>query len=161
MAIHPHHSARIVPAKAFQEEVGEERANAVARKALAEWARQVGRQMEQHGTGTSVEKMAASFPMLSADDALDAEVLKQTPDVFELNITRCRYAQFYQELGEPELGFLFLCAQDFPIAESLSGDVELVRTQTIMQGASYWTSGRICAESYGLGGDAGKAPSLR
>ena len=55
----------------------------------------------------------------------------------KFNVTRCRYAQFYKELGEPELGFLFMCSQDFPLTEGFSPDLELVRTQTIMQGASY------------------------
>ena len=123
--------------KAFQTEIGTERANEIARKALGSWAYKVGQQIKEQGTGTAAEKMAAVLPVFSADDAHDIDVLKQTPDAFEFNVTRCRYAQFYKELGEPELGFLFLCSQDFPITEGLSPDLELVRTQTIMQGASY------------------------
>jgi len=41
--------------------------------------------------------------------------------------------KFYQELGEPELGCLLLCSADFPMAEGFGGDVQLTRTQTIMQ----------------------------
>ena len=104
---------------------------------MGSWAYKMGQQIREQGTGTAAEKMAAVLPVFSADDAHDIEVLKQTPEAFEFNVTRCRYAQFYKELGEPELGFLFLCSQDFPITEGLSPDLELVRTQTIMQGASY------------------------
>ena len=77
------------------------------------------------------------LPMASAGDAHDVTVLKQTPDAFEFNVTRCRYAQFYQELNEPELGFLLVCSGDYPLTEGLSPDLELTRTQTIMQGASH------------------------
>jgi hypothetical protein len=123
--------------KAFQTEIGMERANEIARKALQSWAYKMGQEIGAQGTGTAVEKMAAVLPAFSADDAHDIDVLKQTPEAFEFNVTRCRYAQFYKELGEPELGFLFLCSQDFPLTEGFSSDLELIRTQTIMQGASY------------------------
>jgi hypothetical protein len=123
--------------KAFQAELGTERANEIARKALGSWAYKMGKEVGAQGIGTAAEKVAAVLPVFSADDAHDIEVLKQTPEAFEFNVTRCRYAQFYKELGEPELGFLFLCSQDFPLTEGFSPDLELVRTQTIMQGASY------------------------
>jgi len=123
--------------KAFQEELGEERANAIARKGLASWAYKMGQQVGAQGTGTAAEKMAAILPVFSAGDAHDIEVLNQSAAAFEFNVTRCRYAQFYQELGEPELGFLFVCSQDFPLTEGFSPDLELTRTQTIMQGASH------------------------
>ena len=123
--------------KAFQAELGTERANEIARKALRTWALQIGQQISAQGSGTPAEKMAAVLPAFSADDAHDIDVLTQTSDAFEFNVTRCRYAQFYKELGEPELGFLFLCSQDFPLTEGFSPDLELIRTQTIMQGAQY------------------------
>lgn len=122
--------------KAFQKEVGEEWAKTIARDALRSWFMEVGKQIGQ-GEGTPAEKIAAAMPMASAGDAHDIDVLKQTPDAFEFNVTRCRYAQFYQELNEPELGFLLVCSGDYPLTEGLSPDLELTRTQTIMQGASY------------------------
>jgi len=49
----------------------------------------------------------------------------------------CRYAAFYRELGEPELGFLLVCSADFLMTEGLDPDITLTRTQTIRQGASH------------------------
>jgi hypothetical protein len=37
----------------------------------------------------------------------------------------------------PELGFLLTCSADFKMADGYGADVELKRTQTIMQGAKY------------------------
>jgi len=68
---------------------------------------------------------------------LGYEVIKQAPDAFEINVTQCRYAKFYHEIGAPELGFLLTCSADFPMAEGFGADVQLTRTQTIMQGASH------------------------
>src|SRR5262245_52420891 len=106
--------------KAFQAELGEERSNAIARKSLQDWAYQAGRQISTIGTGTPAERMAAALPLFAAGDALDLKVTKQIPESLEFNVTGCRYAQFYKELGVPELGFLFVCAQDFPLTEGFS-----------------------------------------
>jgi hypothetical protein len=81
--------------------------------------------------------MASAWDGFAAGDALDYEVIKQTPDAFEINITGCRYAKFYKEIGAPELGFLLTCSADFTMAEGFGADVQLTRTQTIMQGASH------------------------
>ncbi len=41
------------------------------------------------------------------------------PDGFEMDVTGCVYAQFFQQLGEPELGFLLMCSADFDMADEL------------------------------------------
>jgi hypothetical protein len=62
-------------------------------------------------------------------------VIEQSQDAFAFDVTGCRYAEFYRELGEPELGFLLVCSADFWTAEGVGPDIKLRRTQTIMQGA--------------------------
>ena len=80
--------------------------------------------------------MASAFDGFAAGDALDYDVVRQAPDAFDVNVTGCRFAQFYKELGVPELGFLLVCSGDFDTVEGY-GEVQLTRTQTIMQGASH------------------------
>ena len=43
---------------------------------------------------------------------------RRTP--IAIDVTGCRYAEFYKELGEPELGFLLVCTADFAVAEDLA-----------------------------------------
>jgi L-2-amino-thiazoline-4-carboxylic acid hydrolase-like protein len=64
-------------------------------------------------------------------------VIEQSPDAFEFDVTGCRYAAFYKEMGEPDLRFLLVRSADFPTAEGVGPDIELTRTQTIMQCASH------------------------
>src|SRR3990170_4965492 len=123
--------------KAFQAELGEERANQIVRKALDEAARDMARQAGPLLGDNPLGRVAAALAVMAAGDALDVEVTKQTPDAFEFNVTGCRYAEFYKELGDPELGYLLLCGGDFAATDGLSPDLELTRTQTIMQGASH------------------------
>ena len=63
--------------------------------------------------------------------------LPSNPDTFALDVTLCRLRRVYKELGVPELGFLLVCTSDFPFAEGLGSDIQLTRTQTIMQGATH------------------------
>lgn len=124
--------------RALQAELGEARANALVRESLGALYRQYGEAWWQaQGAGELEEKVAAAFTKFAEGDALQYEILKQTPEALELNVTECRYAKFYQELGAPELGFLLTCSSDFPFVEGFGADVQLTRTQTIMQGADH------------------------
>ena len=126
--------------RALQAELGEERANAIVRKALGDLYRTYGEKWwRTQGARNLGEKVASAFEMFAAGDALDYEVVKQAPDAFDVNVTECRYAKFYNQIGAPELGFLLTCSADtdFFHAEGFGANVRLTVTQTIMQGASH------------------------
>ena len=124
--------------KMLQVELGEERANAIVRKALGDLFRKYGEKWwKTQGARNLGEKMASAFEMFAAGDALDYEVVKQAPEAYEVNVTGCRYAKFYKEIGAPELGFLLICSADFTMTEGFGAGVQLTRTQTIMQGSSH------------------------
>ena len=124
--------------KALQAELGEDRANALVRRALGDVYRRFGEQWWRAQDSSHVgENMASAFASFAKGDAVDYKVRAQSQDSYEIDVTGCRYAQFFKELGEPELGFLLVCSMDFPFAEGCGPDIKLTRTQTIMQGASH------------------------
>jgi hypothetical protein len=124
--------------KALQAELGEERANALVRRTLGDVYRRYGEEFWRTKNEKNLGKiMASAFKTYAREDALDYEVIGQSQDAFAVDVTGCRYAEFYKELGEPELGFLLVCSADFDTVEGFGPDVELTRTQTIMQGASH------------------------
>jgi hypothetical protein len=124
--------------KALQAELGEERANGLVRKALGDIYRRYGEEFWRAKNEKDVGKiMASAFATFAREDALDYSVIEQSKDAFAFDVTGCRYAEFYKELGEPELGFLLVCRADFAMAEGFGPDIKLTRTQTIMQGASH------------------------
>jgi hypothetical protein len=124
--------------KALQAELGEERANGLVRKALGDIYRRYGEKFWRTKNENNLGKtMASALATYAREDALDYRVIEQSQDAFEFDVTGCRYAEFYKELGEPELGFLLVCSADFPMAEGFGPDIKLTRTQTIMQGASH------------------------
>jgi hypothetical protein len=124
--------------KALQAELGEARANALVRRALSDLYRRYGEEFWRTKNEANLgEAIASAFRTYASDDALDYQVIEQSQDAFGLDVTRCRYAEFYKELGEPELGFLLVCTADFAVADGFDPDIKLTRTQTIMQGAPH------------------------
>jgi hypothetical protein len=123
--------------KALQAEFGEARANALVRRTLGDLYRRYGEEFWQSRAEINLGRiMASAFAAYARDNALDYHVIEQSTDAYEIDVTGCRYAEFYKELGEPELGFLLVCSADFDTAEGFGDGVTLTRTQTIMQGAS-------------------------
>ena len=124
--------------KALQEELGDERASSLVRNTLGDLYRRYGEEFWRTKNESNLGKFVASaFATYADENALDYTVVEQSQDTFAIDVTRCRYAEFYQELGEPELGFLLVCTADFATAEGFGPDIELTRTQTIMQGAGH------------------------
>lgn len=124
--------------KALQAELGEVRANGLVRRALGDIYHRHGEEFWRTKNEKNLGNiMASAFATYAREDALGYRVIEQSQDAFEIDVTGCRYAEFYKELGEPELGFLLVCSADFPTAEGFGPDIKLTRTQTIMQGASH------------------------
>lgn len=70
------------------------------------------------------------------DNALDVQVIDADDKQYNYNVTRCRYAEMYHEMGLGEIGHLLSCARDEKFIVGYAPDVELTRTTTIMQGGA-------------------------
>ncbi len=124
--------------KALQAELGVSRANALVRRTLGPLYRRYGEQFWRSKADKNLgSAMASAFATYARDGALDYHVVEQSDETYAINVTRCKYAEFYREVNEPELGFLFVCSADFDVADGFGGGVRLARSQTIMQGASH------------------------
>lgn len=125
--------------RALRAELGKERADRLAIGTLRAWSRERFQRLGARISGSPKDKFDALWAMGVSriqENDLDIVTLKQEPGAQEFNVTRCRYAEFFRQLGEPDLGAVLLCETDFQVAEVGSPEVELVRTQTIMEGAS-------------------------
>ena len=123
--------------RAFEDEFGKERTHALVGKVIRGLAREAGQNISAELEGTPIEKIGALLPRFNEGDALEMDVLKQDASSYEFNVTRCRFAEFYKELGIPELGQLLSCNRDFALSEGISSELELERSQTIMEGAPH------------------------
>jgi len=122
--------------QAFQLAIGEDRANEVARHAISELARKDGERWAQQ-FGPDLSGMEEVFGVASGGGSLEIEQLTKSAEELHFDVTRCQYADHFQELGLPELGYLFACNRDFAMVAGFSCDITLERTQTIMEGAGH------------------------
>jgi hypothetical protein len=119
-------------------ELGEERANRLIFDALRASRREMYKQIGERFPGSPKEKWDAFNEMSMSrirENELEFEVLKEDSEAFDINFTRCKFAEFFQQIGEPELGVVLMCDSDFQVVDEVaSPEVELTRTQMIMQG---------------------------
>jgi predicted ArsR family transcriptional regulator len=123
--------------RALRAELGKDKADAIVKQALRDWSKQLFAAIGDGIEGSPRRKWAAIqtvFGEISGRE-VDFEILRQDKEALELDVTRCRFAEFFRALGEPELGALLICEADFDIAAVGVGEVTLARTQTIMKGA--------------------------
>ncbi len=81
----------VPPVKALQAELGEERANALVRKALGDMYRRFGEEFWRTKNEQNLGKtIASAFATYARDGALDYQVIEQSQDAFEIDVTVCR-----------------------------------------------------------------------
>jgi L-2-amino-thiazoline-4-carboxylic acid hydrolase len=119
-------------------EIGEEKANALLDRAIRKAAVAEGQKFAG-GREVSLEDFKKLFALWTHNGALEIDVLADTPDRYDFNVTRCRYAETYREMGLGKIGHLLSCNRDAGFAEGYDPSMQLERKQTIMQGASCCT----------------------
>jgi len=123
--------------RAFEKELGRERTRAVLAGVIRELAVEAGRAFRAGEADDSALALARKTERFSAGGALEVEVLHSSPDAYHFNVTRCRYAEMYRELGLAELGYTLSCNRDAAFVEGFSPGLRLTRTQTLMEGAPF------------------------
>ena len=123
--------------RALRAELGRDRADAIVRDALREWSKQLFAAIGDGIEGSPRRKWATLQGALNEVSAKEVafEIRRQDEEALDIDVTRCRFAEFFRALGEPELGALLICETDVDIASAGDGEVSLDRAQTIMRGA--------------------------
>ena len=120
-------------------ELGEARAKAILSRAVVKMAKDTAAEMAKEAPGgePSLEHFIALQPLWTKDDALRIETLRQDEKHYDFNVTRCRYAEMYREMGLADLGAVLSCNRDGAFCEGYHPKMKLERTQTIMGGATH------------------------
>lgn len=122
-------------------EIGEEKACAILDAAIRKAAIAEGRDFAESAPGgvTSMADFVRLYDLWTADGALEMKVLEASDERFDFDITRCRYAETYMEMGLGKIGHLLSCNRDGTFCEGYDPNITLERKQTIMQGAACCT----------------------
>ena len=121
-------------------EIGEEKANAILDAAIRKAAIAEGQHFAAKSGGqTSMADFIKLYELWTADGALEMKVLEASDTTFDFDITRCRYAETYKEMGLGKIGHLLSCNRDGTFCQGYDSNITLDRKQTIMEGASCCT----------------------
>jgi hypothetical protein len=123
--------------RAMESEFGRDRTLSLVQRVITDLAQQAGAEMARALADHSLTAFASCLSRWQEGGALELEVLEQTDDTLSFNVTRCRYAELYRDLGLADLGFSLSCQRDGALAEGFDPSIHLTRTQTIMEGASH------------------------
>lgn len=117
-------------------EIGKARAQAIIGEAIVQAAIQAGRDFAAaEPQGANLQSFVALQYLWEKDNALDVKVIDSDEQQYNYDVTRCRYAEMYHEMGLGEIGHLLSCARDDKFIVGYAPEVELERTSTIMSGA--------------------------
>jgi hypothetical protein len=114
----------------------------VAKKTIAESVRQSAMEQARQfaaavGGKTSIKTFADRQELWLRGGALEREVIEQSDTRYRFNVTRCKYAEMYRDMGLGEIGHLLSCQRDGTFCEGYDSRLKLERTQTIRQGATH------------------------
>src|SRR5580700_8301381 len=123
--------------RALRAELGKEKADTIVRGALRDWSKQLFAAVGGGIEGSPRRKWAAMQGAYNdvTQREVTFDILRKDEEALHIDVTSCRFAEFFRALGEPELGALLICEADFDIVSVGEGEVSLERAQTIMQGA--------------------------
>lgn len=123
--------------RALRAELGKDKADAIVKQVLRDWSRQLFAAIGDGIEGSPRRKWATVQSAWNkvSEREVEFEMLRHDKEALQFDVTRCRFAEFFGALGEPELGALLICEADFDIAAVGGSEVSLDRAQTIMNGA--------------------------
>jgi predicted ArsR family transcriptional regulator len=94
----------------------------------AAWAETYGR--------TTASLRTVAQELWAGGGAMDVQVISESDEHLDFNVTRCQYAEFYKELGLSDIGYRVHCNRDHAMVVGFNGELDLSRSRTIMEGAA-------------------------
>jgi len=122
--------------QALRDQFGEDATREVIDATICKLAAEDGaRWAATYGPTTAALRQVAQ-ELWAGGGSMDLQVVGESEDHLDFNVTRCQYAEFYKELGLSDLGFRLHCNRDHAMVVGFNSELELSRSQTIMEGAT-------------------------
>ena len=115
----------------LQKELGVDAVN----NALRSWSREKTESAESQETPRGDLNEMKVVMQAHAEFGLDEDVIEDSDEKYNVNVTRCRFTEMMEELGARDIGPNLICNHDF--SGILELGLRLERTQTIMKGCDH------------------------
>ena len=121
--------------------LGEAEARDIIDKAIRKAAIEEGHALAASSPGgdTGMTAFIRLFDNWKTGGALEMQIHRTDAQTFDFDVTRCKYAEMYDEMGLAEIGDLLSCNRDGTFIEGYNPNIVMDRRDTIMQGQSRCT----------------------
>ncbi|MHA1537696.1 MAG: L-2-amino-thiazoline-4-carboxylic acid hydrolase [Alphaproteobacteria bacterium] len=117
-------------------ELGEEKANSLIYPVLRDYAKKWIGGLASSESESPIENWRKTSELLETqfEGDVDYEIIRDDAEALDFNVSACRYADFFRQLNEPELGAILTCEVDNHIVGLAAPAVKLSRSDSIMKG---------------------------
>jgi hypothetical protein len=123
--------------RAFAARFGDRPVRETLAEVIRDLARQRGESLTCELGSNDLQAFASTIETWKAGGALELELLRSDGEQLNFDVKRCRFAEMYRRLGLEDLGPILSCLRDFELVAGFDENIELERTQTLMEGASH------------------------
>jgi L-2-amino-thiazoline-4-carboxylic acid hydrolase len=123
--------------QALRDKCGENATREVVDATIRKLAAEEGAQWAAAYGQTTASLRQVAQELWAGGGSMDIDVVGESQDHLDFNVTRCRYAEFYKELGLSDLGFRIHCNRDHAMMAGFNGELDLSRSQTLMEGGTH------------------------
>ena len=116
--------------------LGPDEARDILDQAIRKAAIEEGRALAAASPGgqTDMPAFIRLYDQWKTGGALETTTLRADGEAFDFDVTRCRYAEMYREMGLEAIGDLLSCNRDGTFVQGYNPDITMRREHTIMQG---------------------------
>ena len=115
------------------EVIGKEKTITVLEKTIKQVAKTQGEDLSKE-YGNNVDAFLETLSFWTKDNALEIDILEKSDSKLSFNVTRCKYAEMYNDMGINDLGAVLSCNRDASLIEGFNSKAKLERKETIMKG---------------------------
>ena len=84
--------------------------------------------------GNNVDAFLETLNFWTKDNALEIDILEKSDSKLSFNVTRCKYAEMYNDMNINDLGAILSCNRDAALIQGFNSKATLHRKKTIMNG---------------------------
>ena len=105
----------------------------ILEKTIIQEAKKQGKELSKE-YGNNVDAFLETLNFWTKDNALEIDILEKSDSKLNFNVTRCKYAEMYNDMNIKDLGDILSCNRDAALIQGFNSKATLQRKDTIMNG---------------------------
>ena len=102
--------------KSLSKEIGKNKILSILEETIKTVAKKQGEELSKE-YGNNVDAFLETLSFWTKDNALEIDILDKSDSKLDFNVTRCKYAEMYKDMGAKNLGAILTCNRDGALIE--------------------------------------------